>query len=82
MGHAAAPLALSFQAGTTIELAPIHTDFICRKQGNPDHCGMPGGGFPGGEVELFDSVLHLQLTGTGEPWQAKLGGADMWRVMG
>ncbi|MCP3964038.1 MAG: hypothetical protein GY719_39905, partial [bacterium] len=49
-------------AGTTIELAPIHQDFICRKLGI---CGVPGG-ILGGEVEDFDSQLVFELNGTGD----------------
>ncbi len=48
--------------GTTIELAPIHQDFICRKLGN---CGVPGGDL-GGEVEDFDSQVVFELNGTGD----------------
>jgi hypothetical protein len=48
-------------AGTTIELDPIHKDFICREL----DCGGPGGGL-GGEQEDFDSMLVLRLTGTGD----------------
>ncbi|MCP3958608.1 MAG: hypothetical protein GY719_12215 [bacterium] len=48
---------------TTIELAPIHQDFICRKLGE---CGVPGGTFPGGEVEDFDSQVIFELNGTGD----------------
>ncbi len=48
--------------GTTIELAPIHTAFICR---DPGTCGAAGGAL-GGEVEEFDSELLFELTGTGD----------------
>ncbi len=51
-------------AGTEIRLAPIHREFICRMPASPVHCGGPGGPL-GGETEGFDSVLHMQLTGTG-----------------
>jgi hypothetical protein len=47
--------------GTTIELKPIHKDFICPT----GVCGTPGGGL-GGEIEVFDSQLVMQLEGTGE----------------
>jgi hypothetical protein len=56
--------------GTTIELAAIHKDFICHKQ-NPVcsfptlvDCDEPGGSL-GGEKECVESVLDMQLTGTG-----------------
>ncbi len=52
-------------AGTTIELAPIHLDFICRKGGGGPHCGTDDGTGTGGEFETFDSNLDLTLTGTG-----------------
>src|SRR5262249_1292582 len=53
--------------GTTIELAPIHRQFICRQ---------PGGGCPNcfvvddcnpanGETEAFNSTLQFHLKGTG-----------------
>ena len=45
-------------AGTTIELDPIHSDFITSDR-------SPGGSL-GGEIELFDSSLHLELRGTGD----------------
>ncbi len=51
-------------AGTTIELAPIHRNFICKTQGGPNDCGQPGGTL-GGEVELFFSDLSLNVQGTG-----------------
>ncbi len=47
--------------GTTIELDPIHADFICPT----GVCGAPGGSL-GGEVENFTSNLVLQLRGTGD----------------
>jgi hypothetical protein len=47
--------------GTTIELKPIHRFFICETT----PCGQPGGTL-GGDVEVFDSTLDLQLNGTGE----------------
>lgn len=57
--------------GTTIELAPIHKDFICQKGAAgvcsffPDlDCSRPGGSL-GGDQECVDSTLHLNLNGTG-----------------
>ncbi len=53
---------------TTIELAPIHTEFICRAQGAPapqEDCNTNGGSL-GGEIETFDSTLQFTLTGTGD----------------
>jgi len=58
--------------GTTIELAPIHKDFICNKQGTVGVCSFsdlvdckePGGDL-GGEKECSDSHLSLDLKGTG-----------------
>ncbi len=49
--------------GTEIRVAPIHRGFLCN--GNPQHCGTPGGSL-GGETERFESTLVLQMTGTGE----------------
>ena len=46
--------------GTTLELDPRHTDFVCDA---PADCGQPGGNL-GGEVESFESALVLQLAGT------------------
>jgi hypothetical protein len=46
--------------GTTIILAPIHRDFICRT--GPCHVS---GGPLGGEVENFTSTAVFQLSGTG-----------------
>ncbi len=60
-------------AGTTIELAAIHKDFICRgDQGAgtcssvipPGLCEVPGGGL-GGNIDCFDSVAELTINGTG-----------------
>jgi len=59
--------------GTTIELAPIHKDFICGGQGVPVACSVPlppgecegAGGSLGGNVDCFESTLELQATGTG-----------------
>jgi hypothetical protein len=48
-------------AGTTIILAPIHKNFICRQTGT---CNVPGGPL-GGEVENFSSAAVFQLSGTG-----------------
>ncbi|MAE67357.1 MAG: hypothetical protein CMJ18_24110 [Phycisphaeraceae bacterium] len=44
-------------AGTTIELDASHNEFFVRQ-------GGPGGNL-GGEFEIFDSFLQIQLTGTG-----------------
>ncbi len=57
-------------AGTTIEMAPIHKDFICLRQDSPG-CPPPGlcedvGGSLGGNVDCFESTLSLDLTGTGD----------------
>jgi len=55
---------------TTIELAPIHKDFICYEQQfctlpiPPGDCEVPGGSL-GGHGDCFDSILQLQMTGTG-----------------
>jgi hypothetical protein len=58
--------------GTTIELAAIHKDFICRGQGvTPCSIPLPPlqcedvGGSLGGNVDCFDSVAELDITGTG-----------------
>lgn len=60
-------------AGTTINLAPIHTNFICNKQ-QGGVCSFPpgvdceqAGGSLGGEKECSDSTLHFdaQCTGPG-----------------
>lgn len=48
-------------AGTTIILAPIHTNFICRQTGT---CNTPGGTL-GGETETFGSTAVFQVSGTG-----------------
>src|SRR5947207_62930 len=50
--------------GTTIRLAPIHQDFICRSPIPGSHCGTPGGAL-GGETESFGSMIHLDMKGTG-----------------
>jgi hypothetical protein len=47
--------------GTTIILAPIHQNFICRQTGT---CNVAGGPL-GGEVENFSSTATFQLSGTG-----------------
>ncbi|MFC1573282.1 hypothetical protein ACFL6M_06755, partial [Candidatus Eisenbacteria bacterium] len=44
--------------GTTIELDPIHDRFF-------NVVTQPGGSL-GGEVEIFDSILNLEINGTGE----------------
>jgi hypothetical protein len=58
--------------GTTIELAAIHKDFICREQGLPaPACSIPlpecedVGGSLGGNIDCFDSTAELDVTGTG-----------------
>lgn len=50
--------------GTTIILAPIHRDFICRQSTGTGPCNLPGGPL-GGEVENFNSTAVFQLSGTG-----------------
>ncbi len=56
--------------GTTIQLAAIHKDFICRQGGGTDcsftspTCREPGGTL-GGEKECAQSTLQLTLQGTG-----------------
>jgi hypothetical protein len=58
--------------GTTIELAAIHKDFICRGQGTglcsvlmpANECEVPGGGL-GGNIDCFESNLVLDIRGTG-----------------
>ncbi len=61
-------------AGTTIQFAAIHKDFICHAQpGTPSICSFtppPGlcdqpGGTLGGNEECSQSTLQLALTGTG-----------------
>ncbi|MDO8629053.1 MAG: hypothetical protein Q7R41_01045, partial [Phycisphaerales bacterium] len=57
--------------GTTIELAPIHKDFICNRQpGAAGVCSFSdlvdckeNGGSLGGEKECSDSTLELTMTG-------------------
>ncbi|MCP5069468.1 MAG: hypothetical protein GY946_23115 [bacterium] len=61
--------------GTTIELAPVHKDFICSAQALTPQCDIPaipgvsceasGGSFPGGSAHCFYSTLEFQVTGTG-----------------
>ena len=58
-------------AGTTIELEPIHKDFICAKGAQscslpipPGDCETTGGDL-GGNLDCFDSILELQVTGNG-----------------
>ena len=48
--------------GTTINLAPIHKNFICHSGGGS--CATPGGTL-GGDVETFNSNIVFQATGTG-----------------
>ncbi len=58
--------------GTTIELAPIHKDFICR-EGSASVCSIPlppgtceaPGGTLGGNIDCSESVAEFHLTGTG-----------------
>ncbi len=58
--------------GTTIELDPIHTDFIC--EGSTGLCSLPlspgecemAGGTLGGHGDCFASTLDLTVTGTGD----------------
>ena len=58
-------------AGTTIELAPIHKDFICNRQaGTAGVCSFQdlvdckeNGGSLGGEKECAESTLQLNMTG-------------------
>jgi hypothetical protein len=52
--------------GTTIELAPIHASFFCRKPAGNGPCLVEPGGTLGGEREVFDSILTFRMTGTGE----------------
>ena len=59
-------------AGTTIELAPIHKDFICLEQPGgvctiplpPGECEGRGGSL-GGHGDCFESALVLDVNGTG-----------------
>jgi hypothetical protein len=54
--------------GTTIELAPIHKDFICRQAGAGciSNCFATSGCNPAaGETEQFGSTLQLGLKGNG-----------------
>lgn len=60
--------------GTTIELAPIHKDFICNERALGPNCDIPAipgvsceepGGDLGGNADCFDSTLEFQVTGTG-----------------
>ena len=57
--------------GTTIELAPIHMEFICGEQTAcslpipPGECEMPGGSL-GGHGDCFQSTLDLTVSGTGD----------------
>jgi hypothetical protein len=52
----------SLDPNTTIILAPIHTDFICRKLGQ---CATPGGTL-GGDQENFTSTGLFTVVGTGQ----------------
>jgi hypothetical protein len=49
-------------SGTTVILDVAHHDFFCRQSTGP--CVIPGGPL-GGEVENFNSVGTIRLTGTG-----------------
>lgn len=60
-------------AGTTIEFAPIHKDFICHEQPGasvcstaipPGLCEVPGGSM-GGNLDCFDSQAQFSVNGTG-----------------
>ncbi len=51
--------------GSTIELAPIHKDFICRDAGGGESCVVDDGDPTNGETELFDSTLEFEMRGTG-----------------
>ena len=59
--------------GTTIELKPIHKDFICRGDLGAPFCSvaiLPGvcevpGGSEGGNLDCFDSTLEFEVRGTG-----------------
>ena len=48
-------------AGTTLELQLQQSAFVCDFM----PCGQPGGGFPGGEAESFDSQMVFEVRGTG-----------------
>jgi hypothetical protein len=57
--------------GTTIELAAIHKDFVCLQPPPvcsatlpPGICEVPGGSL-GGNIDCFDSVAELDISGTG-----------------
>ncbi|MCP4663444.1 MAG: hypothetical protein GY856_49270, partial [bacterium] len=52
--------------GTEIHLDPIHLAFFCRDPASNEPCLIEDGGILGGQIEIFDSVLVFQLTGTGE----------------
>lgn len=60
--------------GTTIELAPIHKDFICSERALSPNCTIPAipgvsceepGGSLGGSEDCFESTLEFDVTGTG-----------------
>jgi len=60
--------------GTTLEMVPVHKDFICGQSGSPaPACSIPlppgicegPGGSLGGSVSCANSTLELQITGTG-----------------
>jgi cysteine-rich repeat protein len=58
--------------GTTIELDPIHSDFVCLQSPSP-FCSLPlppgrcetQGGSLGGDGHCYESLLELQVVGTG-----------------
>jgi hypothetical protein len=49
--------------GSTIEIEPSHMSFLCTQPGGI--CGVPDGSL-GGEKEEFDSVMRLEMFGTGQ----------------
>jgi hypothetical protein len=49
--------------GTTIVVTGIHRDFLCGQGGIPGTCATPDSS--GGETEVFDSILEMQMEGTG-----------------
>lgn len=58
--------------GTKIILSPIHSEFICRKPGQ-QNCIQQGGTL-GGEIEVFDSTIILQMTGVSNDPASPLNG--------
>ncbi len=66
-------ITMGLPPGTTIELAPIHRDFICGNPSNPAACSVPppalceeAGGSLAGNLDCFESTLEFQATGTGD----------------